>query len=65
MHCRPALYLNPLYGIIGVNELGITSEAAPFGGVKQLGLGREHSKYSLDEDQVHPDRHTGYERPSS
>jgi succinate-semialdehyde dehydrogenase/glutarate-semialdehyde dehydrogenase len=37
------------YGMIGVNEVGITSEVAPFGGMKQSGLGREHSKYGVDE----------------
>lgn len=34
---------------IGVNEVAIGSEVAPFGGVKQSGLGREQSKYGLDE----------------
>lgn len=37
------------YGMVGVNEVAIGSEAAPFGGVKQSGLGREQSKYGLDE----------------
>eukprot|EP00878_Enallax_costatus_P028950 GHUV01031318.1.p1 GENE.GHUV01031318.1~~GHUV01031318.1.p1 ORF type:complete len:107 (+),score=23.93 GHUV01031318.1:281-601(+) len=37
------------YGMIGVNEVSIGSEVAPFGGVKQSGLGREQSKYGLDE----------------
>lgn len=37
------------YGMIGVNEIAITSEVAPFGGVKESGLGREQSKYGLDE----------------
>ncbi|KAK9797442.1 hypothetical protein WJX73_005347 [Symbiochloris irregularis] len=37
------------YGMIGVNEVGITSEVAPFGGVKHSGLGREHGKYGMDE----------------
>jgi succinate-semialdehyde dehydrogenase/glutarate-semialdehyde dehydrogenase len=36
-------------GIIGVNAGIISTEAAPFGGVKQSGLGREGSKYGLDE----------------
>lgn len=37
------------YGIVGVNT-GITStETAPFGGVKQSGLGREGSKYGMDD----------------
>lgn len=37
------------YGMIGVNEVGITSEVAPFGGIKHSGLGREHGKYGMDE----------------
>ena len=36
-------------GMVGVNEGLITTEVAPFGGVKQSGLGREGSKYGLDE----------------
>lgn len=35
--------------ITGVNTGLIGSEAAPFGGVKQSGLGREGSKYGIDE----------------
>lgn len=34
---------------IGLNEVAITSEVAPFGGVKQSGLGREQGKWGLDE----------------
>ena len=36
-------------GMIGVNEGIISSEIAPFGGWKQSGLGREGSKYGIDE----------------
>lgn len=36
-------------GMIGINEGIISTEVAPFGGVKQSGLGREGSKYGLDE----------------
>jgi succinate-semialdehyde dehydrogenase/glutarate-semialdehyde dehydrogenase len=36
-------------GIVGVNVGIISTEVAPFGGVKQSGLGREGSKYGLDE----------------
>mmetsp|Transcript_11098 Transcript_11098/g.19328 ORF Transcript_11098/g.19328 Transcript_11098/m.19328 type:complete len:550 (+) Transcript_11098:46-1695(+) len=39
------------YGMIGLNEVSITSEVAPFGGMKQSGLGREQSKYGLAEFQ--------------
>lgn len=37
------------YGLIGVNEGLISTEVAPFGGVKQSGLGREGSKYGIDD----------------
>lgn len=37
------------YGLVGVNEGVISTEVAPFGGVKQSGLGREGSKYGMDE----------------
>jgi succinate-semialdehyde dehydrogenase/glutarate-semialdehyde dehydrogenase len=37
------------YGMVGVNSGLITTEVAPFGGVKQSGLGREGSKYGIDE----------------
>ncbi|KAI3997030.1 hypothetical protein MKX01_021306 [Papaver californicum] len=37
------------YGIVGVNEGIISTEVAPFGGVKHSGLGREGSKYGMDE----------------
>jgi len=36
-------------GIIGINEGAISSEAAPFGGVKESGYGREGSRYGLDD----------------
>ena len=36
-------------GLIGVNAGVIANEATPFGGVKQSGLGREGSKYGIDE----------------
>ncbi|KAF7089157.1 hypothetical protein CFC21_092184 [Triticum aestivum] len=37
------------YGLVGVNEGLISTEVAPFGGVKQSGLGREGSKYGMDD----------------
>jgi len=37
------------YGIIGINEGIISTEVAPFGGVKESGLGREGSKYGLED----------------
>lgn len=36
-------------GIVGINEGIISSEAIPFGGFKQSGIGREGSKYGMDE----------------
>ena len=36
-------------GIVGINEGIISTEVAPFGGVKQSGIGREGSKYGIDE----------------
>ncbi|HDR9074134.1 NAD-dependent succinate-semialdehyde dehydrogenase [Burkholderia vietnamiensis] len=36
-------------GIVGINEGALASEAAPFGGVKESGYGREGSKYGLDD----------------
>src|SRR6185312_2405378 len=39
-------------GIVGINEGAISSEAAPFGGVKESGYGREGSRYGL-EDYMH------------
>eukprot|EP00850_Spirogloea_muscicola_P006889 SM000033S12410 [mRNA] locus=s33:840385:845176:+ [translate_table: standard] len=37
------------YGMVGLNDTAISTEMAPFGGVKQSGLGREGSKYGVDE----------------
>ena len=37
------------YGIVGVNTGLISTEVAPFGGVKQSGLGREGSKYGIED----------------
>ena len=37
------------YGMVGVNTGLITTEVAPFGGVKQSGFGREGSKYGVEE----------------
>ncbi|NRG19528.1 NAD-dependent succinate-semialdehyde dehydrogenase [Rhizobiales bacterium] len=37
------------YGMVGVNTGLISTEVAPFGGVKQSGLGREGSKYGVDD----------------
>jgi len=36
-------------GIVGVNEGIISTEVAPFGGIKESGMGREGSKYGLDD----------------
>ncbi|CUX56981.1 NADP-dependent succinate-semialdehyde dehydrogenase [Agrobacterium deltaense] len=37
------------YGIVGINEGLISTEVAPFGGVKESGNGREGSKYGMDD----------------
>ena len=37
------------YGIVGINEGLISTEVAPFGGVKASGVGREGSKYGIDD----------------
>lgn len=37
------------YGMVGINTGGISNVVAPFGGVKQSGLGREGSKFGIDE----------------
>jgi len=37
------------YGMVGINTGMISNEVGPFGGVKQSGLGREGSKYGIDE----------------
>ena len=37
------------FGMIGINEGIISNAAAPFGGMKQSGNGREGSKYGLDD----------------
>jgi len=37
------------YGMVGINTGLMVTEVAPFGGVKQSGLGREGSKYGIDE----------------
>tara|TARA_Y100001934_G_scaffold270131_1_gene354577 strand:- start:3823 stop:5277 length:1455 start_codon:yes stop_codon:yes gene_type:complete len=37
------------YGIVGINAGIISTEIAPFGGMKESGVGREGSKYGIDE----------------
>ena len=37
------------YGMVGVNTGLISNEVAPFGGIKQSGLGREGSKYGIED----------------
>lgn len=41
------------YGMVGVNEGIISTDIAPFGGVKESGLGREGSKWGMDEYLEH------------
>lgn len=36
------------YGMVGINEGIISTEVAPFGGIKESGMGREGSKYGMD-----------------
>jgi len=37
------------YGMVGINTGVMSNEVAPFGGIKQSGLGREGSRYGIDE----------------
>ena len=37
------------YGMVGVNDGIISTEVAPFGGVKESGIGREGSRYGIEE----------------
>lgn len=37
------------YGMVGINSGAISNEVAPFGGIKSSGLGREGSKYGIEE----------------
>lgn len=37
------------YGMVGVNDGMISTEVAPFGGIKESGMGREGSKYGLED----------------
>lgn len=37
------------FGMIGINEGMISTEVAPFGGIKQSGMGREGSKYGIED----------------
>lgn len=37
------------YGMVGITEGMISNEVAPFGGVKESGIGREGSHYGIEE----------------
>ena len=37
------------YGMVGINTGAISTTLAPFGGIKESGIGREGSKYGIDE----------------
>ena len=37
------------FGVVGVNVGNSASEVAPFGGVKESGIGREGGRYAMDE----------------
>ncbi|MDM1246620.1 NAD-dependent succinate-semialdehyde dehydrogenase [Acinetobacter sp. R933-2] len=39
------------YGMVGINEGLISTEVAPFGGIKESGCGREGSKYGIEDYQ--------------
>ena len=41
------------FGMVGVNEGGISTDINPFGGIKESGIGREGGKYGLDEYLEH------------
>jgi len=46
---RPAVKFWGRYGMVGINTGLVSTEVAPFGGMKQSGIGREGSKYVIDE----------------
>jgi succinate-semialdehyde dehydrogenase/glutarate-semialdehyde dehydrogenase len=37
------------YGMVGINTGILSTAVAPFGGIKQSGIGREGSRYGMDE----------------
>lgn len=37
------------YGMVGINEGLISTEVAPFGGIKESGIGREGSRYGIED----------------
>lgn len=37
------------YGMVGLNTGAISTEVAPFGGIKESGIGREGSHFGLDD----------------
>jgi succinate-semialdehyde dehydrogenase/glutarate-semialdehyde dehydrogenase len=37
------------YGMVGINPGLVSTEVAPFGGMKESGIGREGSKYGIEE----------------
>ncbi|MEP5567691.1 MAG: NAD-dependent succinate-semialdehyde dehydrogenase [Halioglobus sp.] len=37
------------YGMVGINDGALSNEMAPFGGIKESGLGREGSRYGIDD----------------
>lgn len=48
------------YGMVGVNNTGVSQSEAPFGGVKYSGLGRENGKYGVEEFMEVKFVHTTY-----
>lgn len=48
-HAAPRRFAERLqYGMVGVNEVAIVSEAAPFGGWKESGVGRENGSEAIE-----------------
>jgi succinate-semialdehyde dehydrogenase / glutarate-semialdehyde dehydrogenase len=45
----PALVQELEFGLIGINNAGLSAATTPFGGVKQSGIGREGGHWGLDE----------------
>lgn len=49
LRLRQSAGRGPEYGMVGINTGLISNEVAPFGGIKASGLGREGSKYGIED----------------